>query len=292
MLYLIASIILSAYLVLFFKLLDKLKLDSLPVIVVNYFTCVVTGMIVNGRMNITRETVEQPWFGWAILMGITFVTLFNLIAFTARKVGVAVTSVANKLSLVIPFGFSILLYNETASLIQVIGIALAMVAVVFTCYPSEKNSFDHNLKRSMVILLPTILFLGSGLLDTMIKYVEHSFLDGTNNNDYLIMSFLSAGTIGLIVLTGAILTKKIRFNWKVIPAGIILGIPNYFSIWTLIETLKQNPSRSGVIIPVINMGIVLFSSVAAWLIFRERLSLLNWIGIVLSLIAITLIAFA
>lgn len=249
-------------------------------------------MFVNGKMNINAETVEQPWFGWAILMGTTFVTLFNLIAYTARKVGVAVTSVANKLSLIIPFGFSILLYNETASLIQISGIILAMAAVILTCYPSEQNSFDHTLKRSMLILLPAILFFGSGLLDTMIKYVEHSFLDGTNNNDYLIMSFLSAGTIGLIVLIGSLITGKLRFDWRAIPAGIILGIPNYFSIWTLIETLKQNPSRSGVIIPVINMGIVLFSSVAAWLIFRERLSIINWIGIVLSLIAITLIAFA
>ncbi len=291
MFYLVASIVLSAYLVLFFKVLERLKLDSFPVIIVNYFTCVITGMFVNGKMNITAETPQQPWFYWAIIMGFTFVSLFNLIAFTARKVGVAVTSVANKLSLIIPFSFSIILYNETASWVQYAGLALAMLAVILTCYPSEKNSFDHTLKRSLVIILPAILFVGSGLLDTMIKYVEHNFLDGSNNNDYLVMSFLSAGTTGLIVLIGLLLTKKISFNWRAIPAGIILGIPNYFSIWTLIETLKAYPSKSGVIIPVVNMGIVLFSSICAWLIFRERLSLLNWMGIVLSMIAIMLIAF-
>jgi multidrug transporter EmrE-like cation transporter len=39
------------------------------------------------------------------------------------------------------------------------------------------------------------------------------------------------------------------------------------------------------------MGIVLFSAVAAWLLFKEKLSTINWIGIVLSLMAIALIAF-
>ena len=39
------------------------------------------------------------------------------------------------------------------------------------------------------------------------------------------------------------------------------------------------------------MGIVLFSAVAAWLLFKEKLSLINWVGIVLSIVAIALIAF-
>jgi len=39
------------------------------------------------------------------------------------------------------------------------------------------------------------------------------------------------------------------------------------------------------------MGIVLFSTVAAWIFFRERLSKLNWLGIILSIAAIAFIAF-
>jgi uncharacterized membrane protein len=39
------------------------------------------------------------------------------------------------------------------------------------------------------------------------------------------------------------------------------------------------------------MGIVLFSSVMAALLFKERLSIINWIGILLAVGAIALIAF-
>jgi len=55
--------------------------------------------------------------------------------------------------------------------------------------------------------------------------------------------------------------------------------------------LKIFPSQSSAKILVNNMGIVLFSSVVAWLLFKEKLSLINCAGILLSIAAIALIAF-
>jgi multidrug transporter EmrE-like cation transporter len=39
------------------------------------------------------------------------------------------------------------------------------------------------------------------------------------------------------------------------------------------------------------MGIVLFSTVAGYLMFKEKLTKLNWLGIVISIAAIALIAY-
>lgn len=293
MLYLLASIVLSSYLTLFFKLLDRLKLNSFQVIVVNYFTCVVTGAFVNGSFPDYSNTSNEPWFPWAVIMGLTFISIFNVIAFTARNIGVAVASVANKLSLVIPFLFSLSLYNEKASSLQYAGIIVALIAVIFTCLPDKKREATRSPEMKFLrIVFPVILFVGSGLLDTMIKYVEHNFLTGENNNDYLVTAFLSAGVTGLIVWIYLVMRGKLQFDKRAILAGIILGIPNYFSIFSLIEALKLYANKSGVIIPVNNMGIVLFSTIVAWIFFKEKLSLLNWAGIALSLLAIAMIAFA
>lgn len=293
MLYLLASIVLSSYLTLFFKLLDRLKLNSFQVIVVNYFTCVVTGAFVNGSFPDYSNTSNEPWFPWAVIMGLTFISIFNVIAFTARNIGVAVASVANKLSLVIPFLFSLSLYNEKASSLQYAGIIVALIAVIFTCLPDKKREATRSPEMKFLrIVFPVILFVGSGLLDTMIKYVEHNFLTGENNNDYLVTAFLSAGVTGLIVWIYLVMRGKLQFDKRAILAGIILGIPNYFSIFSLIEALKLYANKSGVIIPVNNMGIVLFSTIVAWIVFKEKLSLLNWAGIALSLLAIAMIAFA
>jgi uncharacterized membrane protein len=125
----------------------------------------------------------------------------------------------------------------------------------------------------------------------MIKYVEHQFLDAGNVNEYLITAFTMAALIGIVILNIRLVSGSDKFNWKAVAMGACIGVPNYFSIWCLMEVLKQYSTNSSAIIPINNMGIVLFSAVAAWIAFKERLSLTNWLGIVLALAAIALIAY-
>src|SRR6476619_3338152 len=103
MINLLGSIVLTSWLTLSFKWVEQLGLDRFQVIVFNYVFCVITGSIVNGHETHYIANAHTNWFGWACLMGTVFISLFNVIAFTAQRIGVAVTSVANKLSLVIPF---------------------------------------------------------------------------------------------------------------------------------------------------------------------------------------------
>jgi drug/metabolite transporter (DMT)-like permease len=292
LIYLLGSIILTSYLTLSFKVVERFNIPVFQAIVFNYLTCVVTGSVVNGAFPLSGESVQQPWFKWALAMGSLFICLFNVIGYTTQKLGVTVASVANRLSLVIPFAFSIYLYNEQPTWLKIVGVLLALVAVVFTCIPAKKDPASTQKPLGLLpVILPTILFLGSGSLDTLVKYVEQTFLNESNNNAYLIASFGTAGSLGLIALIVAVVTGKQRFNPYSILAGILIGVPNYFSIWCLVKVLKDNTGNSSAIIPINNMGIVLFSSVMAALLFKERLSILNWVGILLAIVAIALIAF-
>ena len=294
MLFLIGSIILTSYLTLSFKVIERLRLNNLQVIVFNYITCVITGSLVNGSFPINITNLQTAWFPWACVMGTVFILLFNLIGFCAQRISVAVTSVANKLSLVIPFIFSLYLYNEHATAMKITGIVLALVAVFMTCYRKGDNT-RGGVKASKVILylLPLLLFIGSGLLDTMIKYVEQKFLNDNNKNDFLISVFFMAALIGVLslVVQRLVSIRKTRLQLKAVGMGIAIGIPNYFSIWCLVQVLKLYEGNSSAIIPINNMGIVLFSAVVAWWLFKERLSKINWAGVLLSIIAICLIAY-
>ena len=292
MIFLIGSIILSSWLTLSFKLVERFGINTFQSIVFNYITCVITGSVVNGAFPISNSTVHESWFGWSLIMGFTFVSLFNVIGFTAQKMGVSVASVANKLSLVIPFIFSIYLYNEQSTALKILGIVVALAAVALTCWPSANATEPSGQKAEAIyFLLPVVLFIGSGLLDTMIKYVETSFLNESNKNAYLITAFAVAATIGLIVMLFLLISGKMKFDKRSIVAGILIGVPNYFSIWCLVRVLSDYKGNSSAIIPINNMGIVLFSTVVAWIMFKEKLSTLNWLGILLSVAAIALIAF-
>jgi drug/metabolite transporter (DMT)-like permease len=249
--------------------------------------------MVNGSFPIHSANMKQAWFAWAVLMGMLFISLFNIIAFTAQKVSVVAASVANKLSMVIPFVFSVFLYNESASWLKLFGVVLALVAVYLTLLPvhSNKDIKTTTKRNSWLVILPLILFVGSGLLDTLIKYVEQGYLNGGNNNDYLVTGFFTAACVGLTILIYQVAIRKISFSYKSVIAGIAIGIPNYFSIWFLVRVLKEYPGSSSKIIPINNMGIVLVCALAAWLLLKEKLSAPNWAGILLSIISIALIAY-
>ncbi len=291
MLYLLGSIVLTSYLTLSFKACEKFGVNVFQAIVFNYITCVITGSFVNGSFPVHQTNIASPWFIWACIMGAMFVSIFNVVALTAQKNGVAVASVANKLSLIIPVILSVYLYRESVAGWKAAGVALALVAVIFTCYAKNKEQDGDTKQGFMIYVWPIVLFLSSGLLDALINHVQITYVTEENNNDYLVSSFFSAATIGSSVLLIQYLRRKQKFKWKNLLAGVLIGIPNYFSIWCLVHFLKQSPWQTSASIPVNNMGIVLFSAVAAGILFKERLSKINWLGIVLSIIAIYLIAF-
>ncbi len=115
MIYLLGSIVLNSYLTLSFKVIEKFKISAFQAIVFNYITCVITGSVVNQSFPINAQSAGEPWAKWALIMGCLFISIFNVIGYTTQKIGVAVASVANKLSLVIPFVASLYLYNEAAT---------------------------------------------------------------------------------------------------------------------------------------------------------------------------------
>lgn len=292
MFYLVGSVVLTSYLTLAFKMCEKYKVSIFQAIVFNYLTCVITGSVVNGSFPINAEAVHAPWFLWACVMGVLFVSIFNVVGITAQKINVAVASVANKLSLIIPVVLSVYLYGETVQGWKLAGVLLALLAVVLTCYQSkEKDAEKPTGIKKWEYFLPLILFIGSGLLDALINHVQKQYVTDDNRNAYLISGFLSAGVIGFTVLFIQYARGRQQFAFKHVLAGVLIGIPNYFSIWFLVRFLKESPWQSSASIPVNNMGIVLFSSIMAWLLFKEKLSKLNWAGIALSVIAIYLIAF-
>ena len=293
MLFLLGSILLSGFLTIAFKICDRLGINKFQAIVCNYGVCALTGSVFTKSIPSFGEAALQPWFGWSLVMGIFFIVSFNLIAFSVEKNGLAIAAVASKTSLVIPFIFSVILYSEQASIITVAGVVLAIIAVMLTLWQRKAAGVvvkPGGQRIGIAIALPVGVFLATGLLDTLIKYVEKLFITQQNNNQYLINTFSVAFVVGLVLLLLQIIARNIRFQPRALLAGVVIGIPNYFSIWCLMKVLKEYPNLSSVVIPVNNMGIVLLSALVAWLFFREKLTVINWAGIILALIAVLMIA--
>ncbi|MEI8110846.1 MAG: EamA/RhaT family transporter [Chitinophagia bacterium] len=286
--WLFSSIILSSYLTLVFSYLGKTKADIFQVIVVNYFVCVITGSIANGSLPNPISVFTQPG-GWGpIAMGIGFIAVFNLMAITTQRISVAVSAVANKLSFIIPVLLSVILFHESLHFIQWIGMVIALLAVAFTCFPSGNNLSIQS--RFSFLFLPLLLFAGSGLLDTLMNYLQHQFIHEQNRHAYLISGFGFAGCIGICFAAMGYYSGSRKWNTINLLAGIALGIPNYFSIHCLVKFLSLAGNASSAGIAINNIGIVLLSALLAWVLFKQSLSKLNIIGILLAMIAIVMIS--
>lgn len=284
MFFLFAVIFLNAYIFIAFKLFPRYRVNALQAITVNYYVCAITGSISAQHNFANAQTLSEPWFTNALLMGVFLISLFNLISYGTRQHGIAVTSIASKISLGIPVLFSFFLYNEHIGLPKMVGILLALPAVVL----ASKTPKTEQVKS---IFLPFVIFLASGLMDSYVKYVQHFKLETElAQAGFTITGFSIAAILGTIIVGYLVLKGKLQLHYRNIIAGIVLGVPNYFSVYYLIRLLDSNWLQSSAAIPVNNIGIVIVSTVLAVLIFKESMTKKRLLGIILAIVSIVLIA--
>jgi multidrug transporter EmrE-like cation transporter len=98
-----------------------------------------------------------------------------------------------------------------------------------------------------------------------------------------------AFTIGVFLIGIAIIKNKMKITGKSILGGIVLGIPNYFSLYFLIKMLDSEVFESSTIFTIHNVAIVMVSTLVGIVFFKEKISFRNGIGIALALTAIFLV---
>ena len=289
MIYLGLSIAFSTVLFVIFRYFTIFKIDTLKAIVVNYITAFTLGFVSTGNILSITSLPNQPWFYGALILGLMFVGIFFVMALTAQRSGVSVASVASKMSVIIPVFFGILLYNESLPVLKFIGILIALLAVYLSSV-KEKNDTDTSAKSDL--LLPILLFLGSGATDTTLKYVEKNFVAENEVAFFSGSLFGFAACFGLLILGYKLILKREPFGYKNIIAGIVLGIPNYYSVLFLIKALQIKGIESSTLFIINNIGIVVVSTLVGLLLFKETFSLNNKIGIVLAIVGVLLVATA
>jgi len=286
LIYLVLSILVSSFLFVIFKLFDVFKINTLQAIVVNYIMAFSFGIFTSNTAVSIVEIPSQNWFLGAFCLGFLFISIFNVMGITAQRNGLSVASVAGKMSVVIPVVFGIIAYNEGVGLVKVIGILMALIAVYLSSAKSDTNSVKFK-----NLLFPLLLFLGSGLLDTGLKYVETTSVSQGDEPMFLATIFGCAFVLGLFVVIFQIINGTFKFQWKNILGGILLGIPNYYSMEFLLKAFKTD-LESSTLFTINNVGIVILTTIFALLFFKEKLIKKNWIGIALAVISIVLVSFA
>jgi drug/metabolite transporter (DMT)-like permease len=271
--------------------------NTFQAIVINYLTACICGVLLYGN-SLTKAAFEHTsWIPFVFLCGILFISIFYLMGLSSQRNGVSITSVAVKMSMAISMGLMIVLYHESVTALKIGGIILACFGVIIMSYErSEKSDevTDENRNSSLETrhyLLVTI-FLGCGLLDVVLNYVQSFHLEHLSTSLFSAFGLGMAGIFGGVLLLINILRKKEKFEKKSIVAGILLGIPNYFSIYYLIKSYSSTSWSDSTVLAVLNVATVITSTLAGLFLFKEKLNLTKSIGLILSILAIACFYFS
>jgi len=271
---------------------DKYGIKNFDVIIINYIVASILGFSVSRYNPDIFPLWDNAWFPYSVIIGILFVVGFVLIGRSSQKVGIAITTVASKMSVILPITFSLLYdpYDHITNM-KLSGIVLALFGVFFTVYRKRKIDFDPR-----DLYLPVALFLGMGLIDSIIKLAQFKYIDNGASTLFSAVLFTIAALTGIItnIIQGnsfKTLTKPSTMMW-----GTLLGLGNYGSIYFLILALNHKlptgiPIDGSVVFGINNIGIVGLSVLLGLFVFREKLTWLNWLGIVLSFVAIYILSY-
>ncbi len=292
MIYIILATICSVLMLVIVRLFERYNVHTFYALMFNYASAFIFGIITK-LVLLPHLTMYLSKSGWVltIIEGILFITVFYWIAQTARYFGIAIASVSNKMSVVFPIIFASIFFNEQLGVIQWIGLFMALLSIYLVTYP---NSTDNNVtiktKNNSLIILPIMVFIGSGIVDSLINYGNKTIID-TPDKQLVFSTFVYAFAFlaGLVYLK---LDKKRvlhqeNFNWlNTAILGILLGIPNFFNLYFIIKSLNTALYPSGQVFLILNLSNITLTTIVGILLLKEKLNWQNWAGIILSILVI------
>ena len=284
---LLFCILLNVVVAIIFKIFPRYNIDVKRAIIVNYFTCVATAWAADYVEFNTHLPMVKDFVIWTLPMGILFFTVFLIIGKTVASFGVLVATTSQKLSLILPVVIALLFFDEPLTTWKLPGLLAAIGAVLYI--NANGSPRLPKLNALTALSLPLLTWLGSSAVDLSLFLSEKYQAAQGHNLLFTASLFFFAGLSGLLFVL--VQDFKTGSSWKKkdILAGICLGIPNFFSIY-LIVVLLSDGWQGSILFPMLNVAIILMTTLVGLFIFKEDFSRNRKAGIILAIFAIILLS--
>lgn len=282
------TILINSTIALVFKGFQRFKVNNLNAIVVNYFVCALTASLIFMRPVIDANVVDYPWFFPAVGLGALFIFIFNIVAQAVQRIGITLTTIFQKMSLVFPSIVGILFFEEAFGISKGFGILLAIVSIIMInmVRSNVQQGSQSSLRNWWHLAFLTLL--GSGIIEVSLYVISAKGMSEGSNVSFTGSLFFFAGCFGLLFFIFKIARGAPGFAWKDLLWGTLLGIPNFFSIYWIMVML-ENGMDGSTVFPILNVGIIVLNTFMGYFFFKETLSLFQWLGILAAIISIVLL---
>lgn len=276
MVYLLLAIASSSLVSIVMRTSEKYVKGNHGMLAVNYVICTVMAAIYSNPGNLFPKTEGIGFtLGLGIGTGILYLAGLLLVQLNIQKNGVVLTAIFQKLGLIVQVLISIVFFRERPEVIQMLGLLICLAAIILINFEKEQTAIQFKMGLLLILLV-------SGLCDGMSKI--HEEMGNIALSEHFL--FYTFG-VALILCVVLILSKKEKVGGKDIGFGILLGIPNYFSARFLLKAL--NDIAAVIVFPTFSVATVVVITLSGLLIFKEKLSKKQWIGMGMILIALVLL---
>lgn len=242
MLNLIVLICANVIMIFIMKKSDESNTDSRRILFINY----VTAFILSSISFLLKYKIEFNYslFLLAIVNGILMAICMILQKKSIIENGAGISTIYNRLGIIIPTIFSVVFLSETPKYTNVLGIVLSIIAIILSYNKTNEQKF---IKYKYLF---SILIFG-GLIDFNYKIVTF-FWDSQYIGQYILFSF----GVAFVVMGLSLCKDRIEMRKQDIKYGLSIGLANYCITWGVIHATLVLPSY--IVFPVYSGCVIFF----------------------------------
>ena len=283
MFYIFLSICCSVIVSILLKLARRYQIDVFQAITWNYSIAILlTWFFLKPQF---QDLKAAPFYIYSLL-GLLLPSIFVVIAASIRYTGIVRTEIAERLSLFIPIIAAFLLFDEKPTILKLVGVGLGFAAILCSV-PWQRERYKTQRTPGNAWLYLFVVFVGMGVIDILFK--QMALANGVSFGTSLFMVYVISFVLGLLGLVYLITSKKTKFSWPHILFGWILGVANFGNILFYLKAHQSFANKPSVVFSATDIGVIVLGSIVGLMVFKERLTAINKVGIALAIIAIIVI---
>ena len=213
-------------------------------------------------------------------LGTGYFVAFFLLLRTLDLRGAAVSTALSRLAAVVPIALAVAIWGERPGLIQWVGIAVSMAAVIVMNAPQRSAAGAADGKGAW--LIPLVFFLVAGGAFAAQETFSHVGRPAEQPL-FLVCGFAvtAAGALAILVV------RRITPSARELALAVILGAANGLQVLFLLRALDRLPGF--LVFAVTGAGGVIGTAVIAAVVLRERPRGLRALGIAVAAVALVLL---
>jgi len=284
MLYLGLSILCSVLVSVWLKLARRFALDVPQMVAWNYLAAgALVALVLHPSLQPLRQP-DAPRFA-LLALAVLLPAIFVALGASVRHAGIVRSDVAQRLSLLISLLAAFALFGQVPTLRMLAGLALGLVALAAMVWRGGAVRAEG----AAAWLWPLVVCAGFGAIDILLKQVAAAGVP-------IAASLQAMFALALPVALGlAVLARRrsgVRFTARSLAGGLLLGLLNFGNILFYLRAHVALPRDPALVFATMNLGVVALGTLVGVLAFRERLSRINALGVLLAAGAIALLTLA